>query len=90
VQKNPLIVASEMIEQYGDKAEIFAGERMDMALQAGDSQAFEEWTLIGKGIAFLTRQSQPPVPVKPRASDTSAPEYLTHEIAIAPIRRVQI
>jgi hypothetical protein len=57
VQKNPLTLASEMIVEFGTTAEIIAGDHMDAALQVDNSVSFDEWCLVAKAIALLTRTS---------------------------------
>jgi hypothetical protein len=57
MQKNPLTLASEMIEEFGPSAELIAGDNMDAALQVDNSVSFEEWCLVAKAIALLTRTS---------------------------------
>jgi hypothetical protein len=59
MKKNPLTIASEMIEQFGDRAELFAADQIDAALLQGDTEKFEEWRLVGKAIALFSRQNQP-------------------------------
>lgn len=56
MRKNPLTLASELIEEYGTSAELVAGDQMDAALQVDNSESFEEWCLVAKAIALLTRQ----------------------------------
>lgn len=72
VRKNPLTIASEMIEQFGAHAEQLAGERMDAALQADDREGYDEWGMVAKAIALLTRHH--PEPVKTKAKPKSKPE----------------
>jgi hypothetical protein len=64
VRKNPLTTASEMIGQFGDKAELLAGDRMDAALQADDRESYDEWCLVAKAIALLTRHHPEPANAK--------------------------
>ena len=75
MRKTPLAIASEMIAEFGDKAELLAGDRMDAALQADDRESYDEWRLIAKAIALLTRHNPEPVRAKgkPKAAKT-APE----------------
>lgn len=58
-QKSPLIVASEMIAQFGANAELFAGDKMEGALEAGDSDSFQHWSLVAKAVALFTRYNLP-------------------------------
>jgi hypothetical protein len=76
VRKAPLTIASEMIAEFGDKAELLAGDRMDAALQADDRESYEEWRLVAKTIALLTRHNPEPVPAKtkPKAAKTASEE----------------
>lgn len=64
VRKNPLTIASDMIAELGDKAEFVAGEQMDAALLADDREGFDEWCLVAKAIALLTRHNPEPAPAK--------------------------
>ena len=64
VRKNPLNLASEMIEQFGEQAELLAAQRMDAALQADNGESYDEWCLVAKAIALLTRHHPEPVKTK--------------------------
>lgn len=64
MRKNPLTLASEMIEQFGEHAELLAADRMDAALQADDRDGYDEWCLVAKAIALLTRHHVEPVKTK--------------------------
>jgi hypothetical protein len=64
VRKNPLTIASEMIAEFGDKAELMAGDRMDAALQVDDRDSYDEWCLVAKSIALLTRHHPEPAKTK--------------------------
>lgn len=66
VRKNPLTIASEMIEQFGSHAELLAGEHIDAALQIDDREGYEEWCLVAKAIALLTRHHPEPAKAKPK------------------------
>ena len=72
MRKNPLTIASEMIAEFGDKAEALAGDRMDAALQADDRDSYDEWCLVAKSIALLTRHH--PEPAKTKAKRKTAEE----------------
>jgi hypothetical protein len=72
VRKNPLTIASEMIAEFGDKAEVLAGDRMDAALQADNRDSYDEWCLVAKSIALLTRHH--PEPAKTKAKRKTAEE----------------
>lgn len=67
MRKNPLTTASEMIEQFGSNAELLAGEKMDAALQADDRDGYDEWSLVAKAIALLTRHHPEPATVKAKS-----------------------
>lgn len=64
VRKNPLTLASEMIEQFGQHAEMLAADNMDAALQTGDGESYDHWCLVAKAIALLTRHHPEPVKTK--------------------------
>jgi hypothetical protein len=86
MKKTALTIASEMIEQHGDRAELLAADQMDAALLSGDSEKFNEWCLVGKAIALFSRQNQPVnAPTLPRKNPAPA-EDLPSEDPI-PLRR---
>lgn len=76
MRKNPLTMASEMIAEFGDKAELVAGDQMDAALQADDREGYDTWCLVGKAIALLTRHHPEPATTKtkPKAKTATAAE----------------
>lgn len=74
MRKNPLTLASEMIEQFGEQAELLAGEHMDAALRADDRDRYDEWCLVAKAIALLTRHHPEPVKAKTKAKKKPAAE----------------
>jgi len=75
VRKNPLTIASEMIEQFGERAEMLAGERMDAALQADDREGYDEWGMVAKAIALLTRHHpEPAKAAKPKGKSKTKSE----------------
>ena len=67
VRKNPLTIASEMIEQFGERAEMLAADHMDAALRADDREGYDEWCLVAKAIALLTRHHPEPVKTKAKS-----------------------
>lgn len=76
MRKNPLTTASDMIEQFGEQAEMLAAGHMDAALRADDREGYDEWCLVGKAIALLTRHHPEPVKAKtrPKAKKEAAEE----------------
>lgn len=74
MRKNPLTLASEMIEQFGTHAELLATDRMDAALRADDRESYDEWCLVAKAIALLTRHHPEPAKAKPKAKPKGAVE----------------
>lgn len=63
-----------MIAQFGSHAELMAGERMDAALLANDRDGYEEWRLVAKAIALMTRQNQDADATKPKHDTEKAAE----------------
>jgi hypothetical protein len=58
-----------MIEDFGDRAKFLVDERVDMALQAEDPRAFEDWCLVAKALALLTRPNQIPEVTEPNSGE---------------------
>lgn len=77
VRKNPLTLASEMIEQFGEHAEMLAADNMDAALQTGDGESYDHWCLVAKAVALLTRHH--PEPVKAKAKPKKKTKAETEE-----------
>lgn len=66
MKKNPLTIASEMIDQFGEHAELLAADRMDAAMTAEDAEGFEEWSLVAKAVALLSRHNEPVPAASPK------------------------
>jgi hypothetical protein len=86
MKKTALTIASEMIEQHGDRAELLAADQMDASLLRGDSEKFNEWCLVGKAIALFSRQNQPVNAPTPQRKNAASTEDRLSENSI-PLRR---
>jgi hypothetical protein len=51
-----LQVVFQLMDRLGTKAELFAGDEMERALERGSVDDFEEWRLIAETIAALGRE----------------------------------
>ena len=89
MKKNPLTIASEMIDQFGEHAELLAADRMDSAMLAEDAEGFEEWSLVAKAIALLSRHNEPVPAASPKPAPKAAADC-PDNIVISTLKQARI
>jgi hypothetical protein len=89
VRQTPLDIATRLIEDFGDRAKFMVDERVDMALQSEDPTAFQDWCLVAKAVALLTRPNGGPEVIERASGEVPSPT-MAHHVANQPERRARI